>query len=109
MDEAGAGHHRYSFQSQQLLRVGCVVQAQTVGKRGEIQIAYKTIFVFELVAHSGARPPSLKIIALVFESRAVDVCKSMEGRIKNPAGIVYGVHVGALMVVFETGEAMLPT
>ena len=68
----------------------------------------QTIFVFELVSHCGASPASLEIVALVFESCAIDVSESMEGKIEHATGIVHAVYVGSLVVVFETGEAMLP-
>src|SRR5207237_9485995 len=88
--------------------VCCVVRAQMAVMRVGVRFAYIAIFGFGLAADGGARLPLLKIIALVFETSAIDVGESMEGRIKNPAGIVHRVHIGALMVVFETGETMLP-
>ena len=108
VEEAGPRHHGYPFESEHLLRVESVVQAQAVGERRESQVADETIFVFELVSQSGPGPVSLEIIALIFESRAIDAGKSMEGRIKHPAGICHTVHVSALVVVFETRQAMLP-
>src|SRR5258708_13145882 len=84
-----------------------VVQAQAV-EYAKVQIADEAVFVLEFVAHRGSGPTPFHIIALIFESGAVDVGDRVEWCVKQTARVVDSVHVRAAMTLLLPRQATLP-
>ena len=80
-------------------------------------IADEAVLVFEAIAERSPGPTALPVISLVFDSGAVDIGEIVIWKIKIAeavwwrdiaAGLLHGVDVGAAVVVFESGESVLP-
>ena len=108
MDEAHAQNRSELADRDCLLPVGGLIPAQPVYYRRVVQVAGKTVFIFEFVAESRLRPASFQIVALVIETRAVNLGNRVSGKIEQAAGVAEGIHIDALVLMLKTIEPVLP-
>src|SRR5581483_2468815 len=92
-----------------LLGISRMIEPQPMHQGRKVKVADESIFVFELIADGGSRPASFHVIALVLESRAIDVGERMKRKIEDACGIGEGIEIRAYMVVLESEKTVLPT
>src|SRR5438045_4025195 len=92
-----------------------MVQAQAMAERRRRQIAAEAVLVLEAVAENGAGPAALPILALIFETSAVDIREGGKRKIdvavdrRDAPCLHHLVEIQALVVIFEAGKTMLPS
>ena len=82
--------------------------------RTVINVSDKTVLVLDAIAEGGVRPAFLGIVALIFESGAVDVVNFLRRVIDWIVGCVdarrvAGIKVVVAIQVVESREAVLPS
>src|ERR1700684_781948 len=90
-----------------LLAVDFVVEALAVGLRREENVAEKSVFIFDAIAEGGVGPTGFRVVALIFESGAVDVIHFVRRIVEDAIRIAEAFFVVPVGVI-ESGEAVRP-
>src|SRR5580700_5751800 len=91
-----------------LVDVKVVIEALTV-RLAIVHVADVSVFVLDAIAEGGMCPGSLGIIALVFESGAIDAVHIVRREIVDAVRIAGHIQFVVAVEIVEAGEMMSPS